>query len=139
MDDDNTQPIPQHPVVPQPFPIASKPNTKHKILFGFFAVIILGLVGIGGYMLGANSKKSTSQEIKVAVASPTAKPTTIPLSPVANPTLSTTPLTMYTDKFFDYTISYPKNDGSFYTWGFRQTYGPDIQKSAPTDILSGID
>lgn len=39
----------------------------------------------------------------------------------------------YTDKYFGYSLSYPK------TWIFRRTYGPDMQKGAPTDILSGID
>ncbi len=39
----------------------------------------------------------------------------------------------YEDKDFGYSISYSKD------WIFRHTYGQDIEKLAPTDILSGID
>jgi hypothetical protein len=48
-------------------------------------------------------------------------PTTVPLDKT------------YKDTEYNYSISYPAG------WLFRRTYGKDIQKQAPTDILSGID
>lgn len=53
---------------------------------------------------------------------------TQPLTPTP-----TTALQRYTDTYFGYSLSYPNS------WLLRRTYGPDIQKQAPTDVKSGID
>jgi|GEM_PF-889017 len=50
-----------------------------------------------------------------------------------SPSVDATNWQTYTDQYFNYQIKY--DDG----WKLRKTYGPDVDKLAPTDIVSGVD
>lgn len=133
--DPQTSDQPQQPPVPtQPVQnaMAATPSMGRIVLISL-GVLAAGLaIAYGGFYFGLQSGK------KGPAMYPTTSPT-VAVSPTSTasstltPAPSTQPQTTYTDNYFGYKISYP--DG----WIFRRTYGPDISKLAPTDVLSGFD
>jgi hypothetical protein len=89
----------------------------------------------------ARSDSTTAQsELLITSPTPISSPIEEPsplLSPTPSPLSSPSPSPhfdhLYQNSDFGYQIGY-NND-----WRLRETYGPNIEKQAPTDILSGID
>lgn len=131
---DPVTPTENQPVIP-PTPVIPTSSMASSFSLGRIVLISLGVLGLGlaiafgGYYYGQKTTKpTTSLYPSPTVVSPA------PSTPLASPTAAMKDsTTLYTDKYFGYTISYPEG------WYFRRTYGPDISKLAPTDVLSGFD
>lgn len=126
----NQQTEPQ-PINSQQNMMASSPNMG-KVVIVSLGVLCLGLaIAYTGFYLGQRSISPSSRDLSSISPSVSLSPTTA-ATVSATPTISPIKPT-YADISFGYTISYPTG------WIFRRTYGPDIKKLAPTDILSGFD
>lgn len=123
------------PSPPARNPMAATPSLARIVVISL-AVLTAGLaIAYGGFYFGQRTSKVPSSYPTPSVhPSPAATATPTPEGlDIMNPTLM--PDTKrYTDATYGYRVDYPTTG-----WIFRRTYGPDIQKLAPTDILSGFD
>lgn len=110
-----------------------------KILPAIFAFFVLILVALGGFVLGANQSKVNTKpqsEQSMTEATRTPNPTSVEVTtmPSSQPQkIMESTLQNYTDSDIPFTLSYPK------TWTLKKTYGKEISKAAPTNVLSGIE
>ncbi|HET9946750.1 MAG TPA: hypothetical protein VFQ63_01690 [Patescibacteria group bacterium] len=124
---------------------APRGTSKSFLKIFFVVLIIVVALGTGGYFLAKQNNKTLSSLFTVTPVAtptpsviPTSTPTPTPERSLLSPTQTKTPTPtpaqhIYKDTYLGYSISYP------FSWIFRKTYGPDIQKQAPTDVKSGID
>lgn len=97
-------------------------------------VIVVVAVSTVSFMLGTRQQMRIST-IAEGAPTPTPTPAVYPTPTIVEPSIVGEKPThvRYTDADIPFTVTYP------YGWILKKTYGKNIQKQAPTDVVTGIE
>lgn len=118
--------------------VAPQPEKKKNksVLFIFLVLCIVVLASVGSFILGQLTHSTVVPKGSGAVTKEVVQditPTAIPSVEVTTQNVQQSLITQYSDTDIPFSLSYPKN------WVMKKTYGKSITKTAPTDVLSGIE